>query len=55
MTTMIQPREWPRITIRPIWLSVLGLSWFWTMGATLLTEFPVDALDQRWDTDATMA
>jgi acyl-[acyl-carrier-protein]-phospholipid O-acyltransferase/long-chain-fatty-acid--[acyl-carrier-protein] ligase len=31
--------------IRPIWLSVLGLSWFWTMGATLLTEFPVVARD----------
>ena len=26
---------------RPIWLSLLGLSWFWTIGATLLTEFPV--------------
>ena len=22
-------------SIRPIWLSLLGLSWFWTMGATL--------------------
>ena len=32
-------------SIRPIWLSVLGLSWFWTMGATLLTEFPVVARD----------
>lgn len=31
--------------IRPIWLSILGLSWFWTMGATLLTEFPVVARD----------
>jgi acyl-[acyl-carrier-protein]-phospholipid O-acyltransferase/long-chain-fatty-acid--[acyl-carrier-protein] ligase len=31
--------------VRPIWLSVLGLSWFWTMGATLLTEFPVVARD----------
>ncbi|HTW72692.1 MAG TPA: acyl-[ACP]--phospholipid O-acyltransferase [Acetobacteraceae bacterium] len=31
--------------IRPIWLSLLGLSWFWTMGATLLTEFPVIARD----------
>lgn len=26
---------------RPVWLAVLGLSWFWTMGATLLAEFPV--------------
>jgi acyl-[acyl-carrier-protein]-phospholipid O-acyltransferase/long-chain-fatty-acid--[acyl-carrier-protein] ligase len=32
-------------SIRPIWLSVLGLSWFWTMGATLITEFPVVARD----------
>jgi hypothetical protein len=31
--------------IRPIWLSVLALSWFWTMGATLLTEFPIVARD----------
>jgi acyl-[acyl-carrier-protein]-phospholipid O-acyltransferase/long-chain-fatty-acid--[acyl-carrier-protein] ligase len=31
--------------VRPIWLSVLGLSWFWTMGATLMTEFPVIARD----------
>jgi acyl-[acyl-carrier-protein]-phospholipid O-acyltransferase/long-chain-fatty-acid--[acyl-carrier-protein] ligase len=32
-------------SIRPIWLSLLGLSWFWTMGATLITEFPVVARD----------
>jgi acyl-[acyl-carrier-protein]-phospholipid O-acyltransferase / long-chain-fatty-acid--[acyl-carrier-protein] ligase len=32
-------------SIRAIWLSVLGLSWFWTMGATLMTEFPVVARD----------
>jgi acyl-[acyl-carrier-protein]-phospholipid O-acyltransferase/long-chain-fatty-acid--[acyl-carrier-protein] ligase len=31
--------------VRPIWMSILGLSWFWTMGATLLTEFPVVARD----------
>jgi acyl-[acyl-carrier-protein]-phospholipid O-acyltransferase/long-chain-fatty-acid--[acyl-carrier-protein] ligase len=31
--------------IRPIWLSVLGLSWFWTIGATLMTEFPIIARD----------
>lgn len=31
--------------VRPIWLSVLGLSWFWTMGATLMTEFPIVARD----------
>ncbi len=31
--------------IRPIWLSLLGLSWFWTIGATLITEFPVVARD----------
>src|SRR3984957_5887201 len=28
-----------------IWLCILGLSWFWTVGATLLTEFPVIARD----------
>jgi len=28
---------------RPVWLSILGLSWFWTIGATLLAEFPVVA------------
>ncbi|MDR3532242.1 MAG: MFS transporter [Rhodopila sp.] len=32
-------------SVRSIWLSVLGLSWFWTMGATLLTEFPIVARD----------
>lgn len=26
--------------IRPVWLSILGLSWFWTVGATLLAELP---------------
>jgi acyl-[acyl-carrier-protein]-phospholipid O-acyltransferase/long-chain-fatty-acid--[acyl-carrier-protein] ligase len=31
--------------IRPVWLSILGLSWFWTMGATLMTEFPIVARD----------
>ena len=25
---------------RPVWLSILGLSWFWAIGATLLSEFP---------------
>ncbi len=33
------------VAIRPVWLSVLGLSWFWTMGATLMTEFPIVARD----------
>ena len=28
-------------SVRPIWLSILGLSWFWTVGATLMTELPV--------------
>ena len=32
-------------TIRPVWLSILGLSWFWVVGATLLSEFPSVALD----------
>lgn len=31
--------------VRAIWLSILGLSWFWTVGATLMTEFPVIARD----------
>ncbi|MSP00218.1 MAG: acyl-[ACP]--phospholipid O-acyltransferase [Acetobacteraceae bacterium] len=30
---------------RGIWLCILGLSWFWTVGATLITEFPVLARD----------
>ena len=25
---------------RAVWLCILGLSWFWTVGATFLTEFP---------------
>ena len=33
------------VAIRPIWLSILGISWFWTVGATLLTAFPVLARD----------
>ena len=31
---------------RPVWLSILGLSWFWTVGATLLSQFPVVARDE---------
>ena len=27
----------------PVWLAILGLSWFWTIGATLLAAFPVIA------------
>ena len=30
---------------RPVWLSILGLSWFWTIGSIFLTEFP--ALTQQ--------
>ena len=30
---------------RPVWLSILGLSWFWAIGATLLSEFPSVAKD----------
>ncbi|MBC7799843.1 MAG: MFS transporter [Gemmatimonadaceae bacterium] len=26
---------------RAVWLPILGLSWFWTIGATFLAEFPV--------------
>ena len=29
----------------PVWLSILGLSWFWSIGATFLAEFPVMAKD----------
>jgi MFS family permease len=28
---------------RPVWLSLLGISWFWAVGATLLAEFPTVA------------
>lgn len=28
-------------TNRPVWLAMLGLGWFWTLGATFLAEFPV--------------
>ncbi len=31
--------------VKPIWQSIIGLSWFWTMGATLITEFPVIVRD----------
>ena len=30
---------------RPVWLAILGLSWFWAVGATLLAEIPVVARD----------
>jgi len=30
---------------RPVWLSILALSWFWAMGGTLLTEFPAVVRD----------
>ncbi len=30
---------------RTVWLSILGLSWFWAIGATLLSEFPGIAKD----------
>ena len=30
---------------RAIWLSILALSWFWTVGATLIAEFPIIARD----------
>lgn len=26
---------------RPVWISILGLSWFWALGATFLAQFPV--------------
>ena len=31
---------------RPVWLAIVGLSWFWTLGATFLAEFPVLARDR---------
>ena len=42
-----RPGGWSRAAraVRPIWLSVLGLSWFWVMGATLMIEFPVVVRD----------
>ena len=26
---------------QPVWLCILGLSWFWTIGATILAELPI--------------
>ena len=31
---------------RPVWLAILGLSWFWTLGSIFLAEFPVLARDR---------
>jgi acyl-[acyl-carrier-protein]-phospholipid O-acyltransferase/long-chain-fatty-acid--[acyl-carrier-protein] ligase len=31
---------------RGVWLAIMGLSWFWVVGATLLAEFPVLARDR---------
>ena len=31
---------------RPVWLSLLGLSWFWTLGATLIAELPTLVRDE---------
>ncbi|MES2355516.1 MAG: MFS transporter [Pseudomonadota bacterium] len=30
---------------RPVWLALLGISWFWFYGATLLAQFPTFAKD----------
>ncbi|MBX2799654.1 MAG: MFS transporter [Myxococcales bacterium] len=30
---------------RPIWLSILGITWFWTLGAVLLSLFPTYTKD----------
>ncbi|MFD2263140.1 acyl-[ACP]--phospholipid O-acyltransferase [Lacibacterium aquatile] len=40
------PRETKKLVTlarpnRPVWLSILGLSWFWTIGAIVLTELPI--------------
>jgi hypothetical protein len=29
----------------PVWFAILGISWFWAVGATLLAEFPTIARD----------
>ena len=31
---------------RPVWLSLLGLSWFWVLGATVVAELPSVVRDQ---------
>ncbi len=31
---------------RPVWLSLLGLSWFWLLGATMVAELPSVVRDQ---------
>jgi acyl-[acyl-carrier-protein]-phospholipid O-acyltransferase / long-chain-fatty-acid--[acyl-carrier-protein] ligase len=33
-------------SIRPVWLSILGLGWFWVVGVTLLTVFPILVRDE---------
>ncbi len=30
---------------RPVWRAILAISWFWTVGATVLSQFPVLAKD----------
>ncbi|HQU05567.1 MAG TPA: MFS transporter, partial [Acidocella sp.] len=30
---------------RPVWLAILGISWFWAMGATVLAELPTIVRD----------
>jgi MFS family permease len=30
---------------KPVWLAILGISWFWAVGATLLAELPTIARD----------
>lgn len=30
---------------RPVWLAILGISWFWAMGATVLAELPTVVRD----------
>ncbi len=30
---------------RPIWLAILALSWFWTLGAILIAQFPIISKD----------
>ena len=37
---------------QPVWLSIIGLSWFWAFGAIMITEFPVIAKETLQTDDA---
>ena len=48
-TGIRSPRPWKNLRFaygnRVVWLSMLGISWFWFYGATFLTQFPNFAKD----------